>query len=57
MKSRKQRWTTIIEDRAEQALMKIAAGLIFLGLAGITATILWHMVIGVTVANKLITGE
>ena len=27
----------------------IAAGLIFLGLAGITATILWHLVIGGTV--------
>ncbi len=24
----------------------VATGLIFLGLAGITATILWHMVIG-----------
>ena len=54
MKSKRERWATILEDRAEQVLMKLAAGLIFLGLAGITATILWHMVIGVTVANKLI---
>jgi len=33
----------------------IAAGLIFLGLAGITATILWHLVIGGTVAKQLWT--
>ena len=32
----------------------IAAGLIFLGLAGITATILWHMVMGGTIAIDLI---
>ena len=32
----------------------IAAGLITLGLAGITATILWHMVIGGTIAIDLL---
>lgn len=32
----------------------IAAGLILLGLAGITATILWHLVIGGTIAMELV---
>ena len=38
----------------DRLLEKIAAGLIFLGLAAITATILWHMVIGGTIAIDLI---
>ena len=42
-------------DRLMDKLLDwIAAGLIFLGLAGITATILWHMVIGGTIAIDLI---
>lgn len=46
MKSRKERWASVLEDRVEALIMKLAACLIFLGLAGITATIAWHMVIG-----------
>lgn len=44
MKSRKDRWTSLLEDRLEAAVMKLAAILIALGLLGLTAMLFWHLI-------------